>query len=111
MDLITYIFMAMDTVLMPVYHFPDNALLGYYLGTLVLSTLCVIAGKYSISLAYHLNKENIIRDNNEVAYFQSLSITALKEGDREAFKASNNVAKKLISFFISKSPFEILLLF
>jgi hypothetical protein len=91
MDLITYLFTAMDRILMPVYRFPDNALLGYYLGTLVLSLACVIVGKYSISLAYHLNKKNIVRDNNEVAHFQSLSITALKSGDKEAFKASNSV--------------------
>jgi hypothetical protein len=92
MDLITYLFTAMDRVLMPVYRFPDNAILGYYLGTLVLSLVCVIVGKYSISLAYHLNKNNIVRDNNEVTHFQSISITALKSGDKAAFKASNSVA-------------------
>lgn len=92
MDFIIYIYGIMDNILMPFYRFPDNPLLGYYIGTLALSFAGVITGEYSISLAFGFNKERIIRDNDEMARFQYLSIEALKAGDKSAYKACNSIA-------------------
>lgn len=91
----------MDKVLMPFYRFPDNPLLGYFIGTFILSLACVIIGECSISLAFRLNKKNIVRDNNEIARFQDLSIKALRAGNKAAYKASNSIANDVFgrSFF------------
>jgi hypothetical protein len=77
---------------MPFYRYPDNPVTGYFMGTLVLSLLCVITGEYSISAAFRLNKKNILRNNNNIDHFQDLSIKALKRGDKALFKACNSVA-------------------
>ncbi len=92
MDFFTYLYMQIDKILMPFYRFPDDPLLGYYLGTFLLSLACVIIGEYSISLAFRFNKENITRDDDEIGHFQSLSIKALKAGDKSAYKACNSIA-------------------
>ncbi len=82
----------MDSIFMPFFRFPDNPLLGYCLGTFVLSIACVIVGKYSFSLAFRLNKENINKCNHKIKYYQDLSIKALKAGDKVSYKACNSIA-------------------
>lgn len=77
---------------MPFYRFPDNPLLGYYLGTFALSLACMIIGEYSISLAFRFNKEKIARDNKEMNHYQDFSIKALKAGNKDAYKACNSIA-------------------
>ena len=86
---------------MPFYRFPDNALTGYYLGTLVLAFAGMIIGKYSISFAFRLNKGMIDQDNSRIDHFQNLSFEALKAGDKAAFKACNGIANETFgkSFF------------
>jgi hypothetical protein len=91
----------MDKILMPLYRFPDNPLYGYYLGTLILSLICVILGEYSAALAYRLNKANIIGVYNEIMHFQNLSIEALKRGDKTAYEACNKVVNNAFGKAIS----------
>lgn len=74
------------------YRLPDNPLLGYFLGTSVLSLACVVIGEYSISIAFRLNKNHIENDTHEISHYQSLSIEALKQGDKDAFRACNSIA-------------------
>lgn len=86
---------------MPFYRFPENHLTGYYLGTLILSFAAVIIGRYSISLAFSINREMITHDNKEMCHFQDLSLKALKAGDKSSFKACNGIANEAYgkSFF------------
>lgn len=102
MEFFSYVYEFIDTVLIPFYRFPDNPLLGYYLGTLILSFASVIIGEYSISLAFRINKDRISRDNQEMNHFQDLSLEALKSGDKAAFKACNGIANEVYgkSFFM-----------
>ena len=79
---------------MPVYRVPDNPLFGYYLGTFVLSFLCLIIGEYSISFAFRCNKEKITHDNSEMTRFQDISIKALMVGNKDAYKACNSIANE-----------------
>jgi hypothetical protein len=82
----------MDTFLMYFYRLPDNPLLGYFLGTFVLSFVCIGIGKYSVSFAFRFNKEKIDHDNHEIEHYQNLSVEALKTGDKAAYKACNSIA-------------------
>ena len=82
----------MDSLLMYFYRFPDNPLIGYLLGTFLLSFACVLIGEYSISFAFRINKEKINHNNHEIEYYQNLSIEALKTGDTAAYKACNSIA-------------------
>jgi hypothetical protein len=101
MELLIYLYGLIDSALMPFYRFPDNPLLGYYLGTFALSFASIIIGEYSISLAFHANSEMIKSDNQKIDHFQSLSLEALKAGDKTAFKACNGIANEAYgkSFF------------
>lgn len=101
MDIIVNIYALIDYFLMPFFRYPDSPLLGYCLGTFVLSLTCVIIGEYSVLLAFSLNKDIISRDNRDINYFQDLSIKALKAGDKPAYKACNSIANDTFgkSFF------------
>jgi hypothetical protein len=92
MDIFIHMYAQIDKIIMPFYRFPDNPLAGYWIGTFVLSLLSVVIGEYSISLAFRLNKNNIIRNNSDIDHFQSLSIKALKTGDKAVYKACNGIA-------------------
>jgi hypothetical protein len=74
------------------YRIPDNPLLGYFLGTFVLSIACIIIGEYSISIAFRFNKEKIDHDIHEIEHYENLSVEALKTGDKAAYKACNSIA-------------------
>jgi hypothetical protein len=101
MDIIANIYILADKVLMPVFRIPDNPLVGYFLGTLVLSLICLIVGEYSMKLAFRLNKKDIAEDNKEMERYQDLSIKALKAGNKSAYKACNKIANDAFgkSFF------------
>lgn len=101
MEIIEYIYIVMDSILMPFFRFPDNPLAGYYLGTFILAFAGLIIGEYSIAFAFRLNKKMIERDNNRINHFQDLSFEALKAGDKAAFKACNGIANETYgkSFF------------
>ena len=101
MDIIIYLYSIIDSTLMYFYRLPGNPLLGYYLGTFILSLACVIIGEYSISIAFKVNKDKITRDNKDINHFQDLSIKALKAGDKKAYKACNSIANDAFgkSFF------------
>lgn len=92
MEYVLYLYSVMDTFLMYFYRLPDNPLLGYFLGTFLLSIACVIIGKYSISITSRFNKETIDHDFQEVEHYQNLSVEALKTGDKAAYKACNSIA-------------------
>jgi hypothetical protein len=94
----------MDSILMHFYRLPEDPLVGYFAGTLLLALVCVAVGKWSATLAFRANRENILRDNEEISHFQALSIEAAKAGDKPAYKACNGLAndsfgKKFFSQF------------
>jgi hypothetical protein len=82
----------MDLMFMPFFRFPDEPVTGYFLGTFLLSIACVILGWFSMSMAFLFNREKIENDNRDIEHYQSLSIEALKTGDKTAYKACNSIA-------------------
>lgn len=79
---------------MPVYRFPDNSVFGYFLGTFVLACICLILEKYSVSVAIHINKDKIISNSDEMAYYQDISTRALMVHNKNVFKAANSVSNE-----------------
>ena len=102
MSFIIYLQSLTDNILMPFFRFPSNPLIGYFLGTLILAIMCVALGEASIYLAFRLNKKIIINTNKDMEQYQSLSIKALKAGNKEAYKACNSIANESFgkSFFM-----------
>ena len=102
MNYIISLHTVIDTYLMPFFRFPDNPVIGYFLGTAILSIICVAVGELSIYLAFRFNKDKIDRTNKDMEHFQDLSINALKAGNKDAFKACNSIANESFgkSFFM-----------
>lgn len=92
METFYYFYSAIDPVFMHFYRIPDNPLLGYFLGTSVLSLACIVIGKCSITIAFMLHKKRIEYYSHEIRHYQKLSIEALKIGDKTTFKACNRIA-------------------
>ena len=101
MEIILHLYTVIDAALMCFYRLPDNPLLVYFLGTFVLSVVCIAVGKISISLAFRLNGKQIEYDNHAIEHYQNLSIEALKTGDKTSYKACNIIANNAFgkSFF------------
>ena len=85
-----------DNILMSFFRFSDNPVNGYFLGTAILSTICVAVGELSIYLAFRFNKDKIDHTNNDMEHYQHLSIKALKAGNKDAFRACNSIANESI---------------
>lgn len=92
MDIIAHVFSFMDFVLMPVYRFPDNPVAGFFLGTCVLSGICLILEKFSVSFAIHINKDKINVNSDEIRHYQDISIRALRAGNKDVFRACNRIS-------------------
>jgi hypothetical protein len=102
MDIIIYFQHIADSILMSFFRFSDNPVTGYFLGTAILSTICVAVGELSIYLAFRFNKDKIDHTNNDMEHYQHLSIKALKAGNKDAFRACNSIANESFgkSFFM-----------
>ena len=94
MDFFSGLYSLIDEFLMPFYRYPENPVLGYYLGTFVLTFITVLTGKYSLACALRLNRGLIEKDHYRTNYFQNLSLAALKTGDKKAFRACNGIANE-----------------
>jgi len=92
MDPFVHIYSLMDRLFMPVFRLPDSPLPGYYLGTFVLSVLCLVVGKYSVSFAFRFNRDAIVQNRNEMSRYEDISIMALRAGNSHAFRACNRIS-------------------
>ena len=84
----------MDQLFMPVYRWPAEPILGFYLGTAVLALICVVVGEFSLSVAFLLDHKRIQAMTGEVVRMHNLSIQALQAGDGESYRACNKLANE-----------------
>ncbi|MGD8252334.1 MAG: hypothetical protein PVH30_01915 [Desulfobacterales bacterium] len=88
------IYLYLDASLIFFFRLADNPVLGYFSGIAVLSLACVIAGEWTISLAYRFNRNYIAHDNSELVRLQNLSVDAIQAGDGDSYKACNREANE-----------------
>jgi hypothetical protein len=81
-----------DALLIAPFRWPADALVGFLLGTFLLSMLCVIAGELTLSLAIRFNRQHILKMKKEIAEREALSILAHEAGDKAGYKALNQQA-------------------
>ena len=93
--------LALDPYLIWWYRLPENAYVGFFLGTFILALLCVILGEVTVSLAYRLVGKRLEDLTAESLKYQDLSIEAAKAGDKASYKAANKMANEAfgMSFF------------
>jgi multisubunit Na+/H+ antiporter MnhB subunit len=94
-------FVFLDPYLIWSYRSPDNAYVGFCLGTLVLVLICLVLGEITISLAARLLEKHLENLTVEAVRYQDLSIAAAQAGDKASFQAVNKLANEAFgkSFF------------
>lgn len=78
-----------DGFLILFYRMTGHPLLDYFIGTCVLSFICVIIGEISVSLALKFNKRYIDGMTAEMTTKEQLALAAYKAGDKTGYKAIN----------------------
>ena len=92
MPIVYAIYHAIDGFLIFFYRLTDIPILGYYLGTIVLSLICVVIGQMTYCWAYRRNHRFFSLDNREMVRMHNLSIKALGVKDKRAYKNCNKQA-------------------
>jgi len=94
-------FLALDPYLIWWYRLPDDAYVGFFLGTFVLALMCVIIGDVTFTLVSRLVAKRLENVTAESLKYQDLSIEAAKAGDKASYKAANKLANEAfgMSFF------------
>jgi len=99
------VFLFLDPYLIWLYRLTGQALADFLIGTLALAFMALIIGEITISLAFLVVRKRIDQATAEAAKYQRLSMEALVEGDKLAYKAANKLANDAFgkSFFMQIS--------
>jgi hypothetical protein len=92
MEIVTTLYNAVDAFLISFYRLVEVPIFGYYLGTAVLSLICVIIGQMTFCWAFRHNYRFFSKDNHEMVRMHNLSIKALGAKDKKAYKSINKQA-------------------
>ena len=79
---------------MPVYRLPEIPIMGFYLGTAVLTVVCVILGDFTFNLVVRADRAKIKETTGETTRYNNLSIEALQAGDGDSYHACNKMANE-----------------
>lgn len=99
------LFRFVDPGLIWLYRITGQALADFLIGTAVLALCAVIIGEFTMSLAFLALKKRIDHYTAKASKYQRLSLEALAEGDKLAYKAANRLANDAFgkAFFIQIS--------
>ena len=92
MTMTNTLYIYIDHFLIGFYRISDIPILGYLLGTALLSLICVVLGQFTLSLAYRANRMNLKSNNNNMVRMHNLSIYALLAKNKKAYKSCNKEA-------------------
>jgi hypothetical protein len=92
---------VLDPVFIWFYRLTGHAGMDLVIGTLVLAIVALLIGEATVFLAYWLIRNRIAPFIEEASKYQTLSMEALKAGNKEAYKAANKLANDAFgqSFF------------
>jgi hypothetical protein len=94
MDPATWLATKIDPVLIAPYRLFDEPMVGFWVGTTVLAAWCLLLGELTLLVAYALNYRHVREANEEMVHKHNLSMDALKAGDQEAYRATNQLANE-----------------
>lgn len=88
------VFVFLDPYLIWLFRISGHGLADFLTGTLILACLSLILGELSSSLASLAIKRPIAEAVGKAAKYQQLSMEALAEGDKQAYRAANQLANE-----------------
>lgn len=89
MDYLTPFLLTVDPWLIAPYRWPTSATAGYLLGTLILISQCLLLGDLGATVVSYINRPHLRRFQREMENHHDLSEAALRQGDKESYKAVN----------------------
>lgn len=109
MDFLSQVSLFFDSALIFFFRLPGDAVAGFYLGSLFLALLTVVAGDVSQALAHRINLTHFQSQTKDMVHLHNLSITALRQGDKENYKAANKLANDTFgkAFFTRAALFTV----
>lgn len=96
------LFRFVDPCLIWFYRITGQALADFLIGTATLALFAIIVGEFTLSLAFLALKKRIDHYTAKASKYQHLSLEALAEGEKLAYKAANRLANDAFgkAFFI-----------
>jgi hypothetical protein len=82
-----------DHCLISSYRLTGHAGVDFVIGTFILAALCLLIGEGTLYLAFRFSRKHLEKQAEEAAKYQTLSMDALKAGNKEAFQAVDQLAK------------------
>lgn len=82
----------LDPFLIHLYRLTGYPVADYYLGTFMLAFLAVLAGEFTISFVFRINKSHLEVLNSRVEKLSRLTEQALDLGDEKSYRAVNKEA-------------------
>lgn len=96
------LYLFLDPYLIWGYRLTAQAEVNFYLGTLIVAVLALLAGELTCFAASFLVRRHFDQIASEAKRYQELSMEALKAGDRPAYEATNKMANEFFnkSFYL-----------
>jgi hypothetical protein len=94
-----------DPFVMGLFRIIGEPITDFFLGNFLLAMISVLTGQITLSFAFLLNRKYISQLNADLVKWNNLSIDAIKEGNKEAYKATNEQANSAFGrlFFLSSA--------
>lgn len=104
MELLRDFLVALDPFIIWAFRLVDDPWMGFFTGSLVLNLGCVVLGDVTSILARRVNRKIYGRYHDDMVRHHNLSIKALRESDKEAYKAVNKQAHEAFGkYFFSQA--------
>lgn len=81
-----------DAFLIAPFQAPGSALVGFWLGCILLACYCVLIGELTSAVLYLINRKFYAEQQEAMTKAHNLSVDALQSGDKESYKAINRQA-------------------
>ena len=102
MDIFTDPLRFLDPILIAPYRWIQEPLIGWLVGTFILSLWASLLGSLTLALAYRVNRAYVKKVLTKTGYYHEQSLHAKAAGDEEAYKKINSLANEEFgrSFFL-----------
>jgi hypothetical protein len=94
MNFIEWLAELIDIFLIAPYRWPEDPVMGWWLGTLILAVWATLLGEVTGALAFKSNRSHLGEIVQRMVKHHSQSINALRSGNKEAYKAINRLANE-----------------
>ncbi len=92
------VYQVLDPYLIWSYRLTGHSGLDFVIGTMFLAAITLLLGEISVCLAFWFTGKRLDRYAEEATKYQNLSMDALKAGDKDAYKAANQLANDAFGY-------------